>query len=122
MGFISDYKKAQRRAKREFQKKHPIIAALSGNYPKNDPYSVAKRKADREFAKNHPIIYGLAKNQKTTTILKNVSKKQDRDLKKRMDNLDLFDEERDAVINEGYEPEDFEDEERDPDDYYNDEY
>jgi hypothetical protein len=74
-----------------------------------------KKKREEEFARKHPIL----------AILSAPSKKDNKkksDIEKRMDTLDLFEDERRAVREEGYEPEDFEDDERDPDDYYNDEY
>ena len=74
-----------------------------------------KKKREAEFAKKHPILAMLSAPSKKDN-------KKNNDINKRMDDLDLFDEERRAVIEEGYEPEDFEDDERDPDDYYNDEY
>ena len=52
---------------------------------------------------------------------KNDSNKKNSDLKKRMDNIGLFEDERREVFENGYEPEDFEDDEIEEDDYYSDE-
>jgi hypothetical protein len=51
---------------------------------------------------------------------KNNGNSRNNNLKKRMDFYDLNEYERDAVRHDGYDPEDFEEEELDPDDYYND--
>ena len=67
------------------------------------------KKAQKDFKKKHPVLTSLSENNKK------------KDINKRMNLLDLTDEEKDAVINEGYEPEDFEDDELEEDDYYYDE-
>jgi len=72
-------------------------------------YNKGKKEAEEKFKKNHPFLYFLASDNKSNS------------LKKRMDNYDLTEEERRAVIEDGYEPEDFEDEELEEDDYYFDE-
>ncbi len=51
---------------------------------------------------------------------KNTGNSRNNNLKKRRDFYDLIEYERDAVRHDGYDPEDFEEEELDPDDYYND--
>jgi hypothetical protein len=88
MGFFSEYQKAKKEAELKFQKKHPILAALSKNDNNNKKQNDNKKKPN---------------------------------LKKRMDLYDLSEEERRAVLEEGYEPEDFEDDELEEDDYYYDE-
>ncbi len=78
-------------------------------------YKKAKEKAEQDFARKHPIINALANNKQQAP------KKKTDDLKNRMRLYDLSDEERRAVLEEGYEPEDFEDDELEDDDYYFDE-
>ena len=63
----------------------------------------AKEDAEKEFERKHHFLSMIANKQSN------------------IDKYDLSDEEMDAVKYEGYEPEDFEDDELEEDDYYYDE-
>jgi hypothetical protein len=78
-------------------------------------YNEAKKKADLEFKRKHPILASLAEDNNKKQPKKN-------NIDEQMYLFDLLDEEKEAIMDEGYDPEDFEDDEMDPDDYYNDEY
>ncbi len=76
----------------------------------------SNNKKEDEYKKKQSLFSSFSNDKK-----KKEEEKKRKDLNKRMSILGLFDDERDAVINEGYDPEDFEDDEMAPDDYHGDE-
>ncbi len=83
-------------------------------------YQKAKKQAELDFQRKHPILATLSNNNNN---IKNKSKdnRKANDLNRRMNVLGLDDEEKRLVKEEGYEPEDFEYEDLEDDDYYFDE-
>ena len=81
-------------------------------------YQKAKKQAEEEFKRKHPILSMLADNGNNS---KNNRVNKKNNLEKRMNILGLDDEERKIVRDEGYDPEDFEYEDLEDDDYYFDE-
>jgi len=83
-------------------------------------YKKAKKEAELNFKKNHPFLASLAQeNNGSNKNTKKVQRKSN--LNREIELYDLTEEEQDAILEDGYEPEDFEDDELEEDDYYYDE-